>query len=520
MPTDKFKILPTQVPGLDTILGGGIPVGSLIMLVGAPGTGKTILIQQLCFAWARQHAQNANVQSSATEEDGAPSSKASSVSRKGRGQPNPKALYFSTLSEPHDKLIEHISQFDFYDEKLLNSHVKLLSLTTAMEEGLTQASDLIVENVRRERAGLVAIDGFRALEGLAQNQDMIRRFLYRLSAQLSLLGATIVVALERPLDGSASEGDLTVADGIIGLYSRVQGAREYNRIEVRKLRGMRRLRGMHTYTIDTPGITVYPRLETLVQTELNFPETDPTQNRLGFGLPELEEMLNGGLPHSSSTMLAGSPGVGKTLLSLHYLKEGVDRGEVGLYIGFNESREQLLNKAARFGMDLRNAVEDKQIHMLSISPVELEPDRIIQEMRQIIEEYGVQRLVFDGLSQLERACNLEQRTYDFVPALVNYLKERNITALFIHEISKLIGPELDLGSTPFTTMAENLLLMKQVEYKTRLYTILSILKMRDSNYDRTIREFTIKDDLGITVLGALDSAEGLLTGLARTLSQN
>lgn len=517
MPAEKFKILPTNVPGLDTILGGGIPVGSLIMLVGAPGTGKTILIQQLCFTWARNQLNKGDLKNSSLPEEA--DKPANQVGRKGRNQPNTKALYFSTLSEPHDKLIEHLSQFEFFDEKLLNSHIKYLSLTTVMEEGLSQTSDLIVENVRRERAGLVAIDGFRALEGLASNPDAIRRFLYRLSAQLSLLGATTVIALERNLDGSASEGDLTIADGILGLSSRIEGVREFNRIEVRKLRGMRRLRGLHPYEIDTSGFTTYPRLETLVQPHLEFPETDPTSLRLGFNLPELEKMLHGGLPLSSSTIIAGSPGVGKTLLGLHYLNEGLHQGETGLYVGFHESPQQLLNKATRFGLNLRQGVENEQIHLLTVSPVELEPDRVAQQIRQIVEKYKVQRVVFDGLAQLERACNLEQRVHDFIPALVNYFKEHSITALYIYEINKLVGPELDLGETPFTAMAENLLLLKQVEYKTRLHRIITLLKMRDSDYDNTICKVTIKDGQGITVLQALDSAEGLLTGVARNMEQ-
>ena len=254
MPSTKIKTVTTGIAGLDTILGGGIPTGSLIMIVGAPGTGKTILIQQLCFTWA------------SLQRNTPPSDDETAAEATGRAA---KALYFSTLSEPHDKLIEHISQFDFFDRDVLNEQIKLLSLTAVMEEGLDHVSSLIIDTVRRERAWLVAIDSFGPLEALAPNSEAIRHFLYRLSGQLSYLGVTLIVSLERNLEGFApSEGDLTIADGILGMYSRLDGMREYNRVEVRKLRGMNRLRGLHAYRITQAGIVFYPRLEALVQQSL------------------------------------------------------------------------------------------------------------------------------------------------------------------------------------------------------------------------------------------------------------
>ena len=503
MPSTKIKTVTTGIAGLDTILGGGIPTGSLIMIVGAPGTGKTILIQQLCFTWA-------SLQRNTPIPDDETAAEAT-----GRAA---KALYFSTLSEPHDKLIEHISQFDFFDRDVLNEQIKLLSLTAVMEEGLAQVSSLIIDTVRRERAWLVAVDSFGPLAALAPNNEAIRHFLYRLSGQLSYLGVTLIVSLERSLEGfSPSEGDLTIADGILGMYSRLDGMREYNRVEVRKLRGMNRLRGLHAYRITQAGITFYPRLEALVQQNLTrLPDSVRNDARFGFGMPELEQLMGGGLPPGSSTVVAGSPSVGKTLLSLHFLMEGARKHEVGLYIGFSESRERLIAKAAAFGMDLQAAIDQNLVELLTLSPVELEPDWVATQIRQEVEKRGVQRLVLEGVSDLIRACHLEGRNHNFMAALESYFKSRNITAIYTCETNKIVGSELDLSDTPFMKMAENLMLLKQVEYKTRLHRVLSILKMRDSDYDHTIREFTVQTNSGIVVLEPIQSAEGLLTGQAHT----
>jgi len=227
----EIKILNTGITGFDTVLGGGIPVGSLVMLVGSPGTGKTLMIQQLCFAWARRQQslrQQTEAEGKTTPQETPSLGNAAGKRkppRKGARPASSKAIYFSTLSEPHDKLIEHISQMDFFDESFFVEDIRLLSLTSVMDEGLQKVADLIVDTVRHENAGFIAIDGFRALEGLASNPDAIRRFLYRLSAQLNLLGVTAIISLERSLSDAGSEGDLTIADAIVG-YTTLRKAPE------------------------------------------------------------------------------------------------------------------------------------------------------------------------------------------------------------------------------------------------------------------------------------------------------
>lgn len=500
-----MKLISTGIEGLDPVLGGGLPVGSLVMLCGRPGTGKTIMIQQMCFAWARQQQEQRRLtptpESAANEEPGssgdAPVKKRNA--HKSAAPVSTKAIYFSTLSEPHDKLIEHISQLDFFDEALFVDDIRLLSLTSVMDEGLQKVGDLIVDTARHEKAGLICIDGFSALEDLGQNPDGIRRFLYRLSAQLNLLGVTAIIALERDLRDSLSEGDLMIADVIIGLYHQSEGSRVYSRFEVSKIRGLPPLRGLHTYAISKKGWTVYPRFEALAPEILDYPGAGPEDVRVNFGIAELEQMLGGGLPKGSTTLVAGSLGAGKTLLSLHYLMAGADRGEPGLFIGFYESPEQLFNKAARFGMDLRGAVQNGLITLLGFAPIQLEPDILAARIMQEVEKHAIQRMTFDGALEVDRACQFGGRSHDFVAALVTYFKARNITSLFNYEISKIIGPELDLSNTSLAILAENLVLLRQLEQKSRFYRVISILQMRDSLHDMRIREFIIQDETGITL---------------------
>lgn len=499
-------MLNTGIPGFDTVLGGGIPVGSLVMLVGNPGAGKTLMIQQLCFAWARKQ-QEIRRRTEAEKKDLSPAapggpSKKKNVNKSSQAVRS-KAIYFSTLTEPHDKLIEHISQMEFFDETFFVDDIRLLSLTSVMDEGLQKVADLIVDTVRHENAGLICIDGFGALEGLTANPDSIRRFLYRLSAQLNLLGVTTIISLERSLTEVRSEGDLTIADVIIGLYNLQEGARVYNRVEVRKVRGLKQVRGLHTYEISKTGWKIYPRFESLAPQLLSYSGAGSADTRVGFGLPDLEQMLGGGLPKGSTTLLAGSLGVGKTLLGLNYLMEGIRKGEPGLYVGFYESAAQLFNKAERFGMDLQGAVEDGLITLLNLTPIQIEPDVLAAQIKEVVEQRNIERFVLDGVLEVEEASRYGNRTHDFLAALVAYSKENNITTIFSYKISKIIGTELDMSNTPLSILAENLILLRQIERQNKFYRVISILQMRDSSHDTNLREFTIEPNTGINIQNSI-----------------
>jgi circadian clock protein KaiC len=472
-----IPVIATGVENLDEILGGGIPRRSMTLILGVPGSGKTILAEQIAVHQAQQ---------------------------------GERVLIFTALSESHEQLLTTLRQFSFFDETLIGDQIRFINIQTMLRDGLEATADAIVEMVRTENASVVVLDGFRGVAGFANANRDVHLFLYEVRTRLAFLNVTTLVTLETDMNGANDSGALTLADGIVTLHNTLFGVRHRRSIEVQKLRAMNHLDGLHALTITADGISCYPRHEAVYRT-INYAYLP---DRVRFGLPELDAMLNDGLNRATGALIAGSPGTGKTLLSLHYLMEGATVGESGVYLGFHESAEQLYGKAEHFGLDLRGAVARGTIALECIAPVELEPDVLAATIRERVEQLQAQRLVIDPIAQIENAILEPHRATGFFASLLNYLRERNVTSVMTREISPFPEPRLVFNETPVSVLTENLLILRSLEYQERLFRVISVLKMRFSAFDPSLREFRIEDG-GVHVLPIGESGEGVMTGITQ-----
>ena len=471
-------LLETGVPNLDRVVGGGIIRGSLVMVVGAPGTGKTLLAQQVTF-------HNAALGSN--------------------------GLYLTGFSETHDKLLRHSRGLAFVNPALVGTGLQLASLPDLLRAGPDETEDAIVETARAQRARLVVIDGFRSMRGLLPDDVAAAHFLYSLGAKLALLGITTLVIVEGDPDDSSRYPELTVCDVILALRRDRQNSRHYRLLEVLKTRGSVHLEGTHPFRIDETGVVVFPRFEsTIAATQPPwYPE------RAAFGVAELDALIGGGLNVGTTTLIAGSPGVGKTTLGLRFLGEGVSGGEPGLFCGFMESPAQLLEKARIFGIDLSTADASGQARMLVLPGHDIEADEVADILTRDIERRGVRRLVIDSAAELQRGLGSAARVPEFLSALVSYLRAHEVTTYLTLDIPMIVGPALELDVTPLSVIAENLVLLRQVEFRSRLHRVLSVLKIRFSEYEQAIYEYTLTPGIGIQIVGPAPLGEGFLTGIPR-----
>ena len=470
----------TGIPSFDLLLGGGIPRRQTVIVTGNPGCGKTILCSQVAFLAAA------------------------------RGLP---VVLATVTSEPHDKLMEALTSFSFFRHELLGEKIFLVSAYASLKKSAKEARDTLLHTVREHGAKLLFIDGLRAIRDLWQDEAQLREFLYELGIGLSTMDCVGLFTTEYPLEKLMALPEATTVDGIVSLAVQNQGVRRLRRVEVVKLRGRPHLPGDHLMRIGTEGVEMIPRLEAHLPSDKDFV---PPRTRAGFGLPEFDALMEGGLPLHGTTMIAGSMGIGKTLLAAHFAAEAARHGEKTLFVSFFEPPAALFARAQRIGLDVRGPLESGALTIMHQPPAETEADVLVHRILQEVERLGIKRLVIDGLTDLELSIAEPERRRTFLAALSAHLRMAGVTSLFTKEVPKIAGTELDFSDTPIAILGENLILLRYVELRGRIHRVLSILKMRDSKYDGDLREFEISDT-GIRVLAPIRSAAGLLTGQAQPI---
>jgi circadian clock protein KaiC len=457
---------------LDRILGGGIPSGSLLVLAGAPGTGKTILAQQVCFA---------------------------------NGTEDNRAIYYTTLSEPHSKMVRHLDGFDFFDRKKLGVTVELNHLSTVAQEGdLAKAVSEVVRHSFDVSPSVVVIDSTKALHEAMEQPEHFRAIVYDLASRIAHTNSVLIFVGEYSLTDIATAPEFAVADAIIYMSNESEGVLDQRLLRVVKLRGSNYLSGTHTFTIETRGLTVYPRQESSV------PRSAPVgEKRVATGVPGLDEMIGGGIPETSVSLIAGPSGGGKTVVGLHFIAEGLRTGDKCLYVSFQESAAQLLGKAHAFGWNFKDAVADGSLVIHHFEPVELSLDRVAAEIIALADA-GAKRVVIDSMGELEHAAHGSARFPDYLWALMSGLRARGVTALVTSETAAFFGPAFELARG-LSFVVDNVILLRYTELESEIRRALAVVKMRESDHVKSLVEFEIGAK-GASVKGKFTGMAGVMTG--------
>jgi circadian clock protein KaiC len=467
--------LPTGSAGLDLVLGGGLPTGSLVIVAGPPGSGKTILAQQICFA-------------NATSER--------------------RALYYTTWSEPHDKLIRHLEPFSFFELEALGERVEFLHLAELMASnagGLDAVSEEILRHSFETRPAVIVIDSSKALHDVVE-PEVLRRAVYDLASRVAHSDAVLILVGEYSAEETRSQPEFAVADGILQLENEGHGPVDRRWLRVLKLRGGETLSGQHSFHLTPSGCEVFPRLECAV------PRQVATQaGRAAFGDARLDAAIGGGIPRGDSTLLVGPSGVGKTLLGLAFIAAGLVRGERCLHVSFQETERQVREKAEAAGWDW-SGVSDEQLVIKQIPPVELDLDQVGSLIRAELERGDVKRVLVDSVAELAFAAGDTDRLPGYVWALGGFVRAAGGTSVFTNEIAAL-GQSGGLGGLSF--LFNNVFFLRYLELQSELARGLSILKMRQSDHDKGLIRFTI-DRHGITFGERIDHVSGMLGWSALT----
>lgn len=456
----RIQRVPTQIPGLDKVLGGGLLRGGIYVVMGAPGSGKTILGNQICFANARRGGRSA---------------------------------YLTLLAESHARMMLHLESVDFFDPDIAGDGVRYLSAYDAFtKNGLRGVLDFLRGELapksrgRDRKDAVIVIDGFLTLSDASSSVADLKKFIQELQLYADLMGATVLLLAGPSPDQTRPE--YTMVDGIVELREHVEGLRAYREIRVRKLRGVAHLRGGHTFEISNAGISVYPRVEALYASPSH---DDPCSDTLvGTGVADLDRMIGGGLRCGTSTLVLGPSGSGKTTLGLHAVA-ATPRSERAVIFGFYETPRRLVDKAERLGLKIGPRVKRGDIEIVWQPSTEQNVDALAERLLGAVDRTGATRLLVDGLDGLRRATIHPSRLHHVFTSISNELRTRGVTSVYTVEVPEITGPTLETPVTGLSSIAENLIYLRFSEHDARFHRTLSVLKVRDANYEPDVRELRI-----------------------------
>lgn len=454
--------LPTGNARLDAVLCGGLVADAITLVVGAPGTGKTILAEQCLFANAT---------------------------------PERPGLYLSTVSEPFDKLLRFGQGLSFFDTEQVGRSVFYDDLGDVVHrDGLSAVSERIDALIKQHRPGIIVIDSFKALRTFAPSEADFRRFLHDLAGALTAIAVSSLWVGEYEPGEATNSPEFAVADAVIGLEIKRTSERSTRYLSVRKLRGSDFLSGDHVYRITSDGLVVFPRLADPRDSGLSL----AVGERRSTGIAALDDSLEEGYWSGSTTLVAGPSGVGKTLMGLHFVYAGAALGDNSVFVTLQESRGQLARIISRFGW----SIDDPHVTIMDRSPVDIYLDELIYEVLDQIEAVGAHRLVIDSLNDLIAATPDATRLRDFLYSLVQRCAQLGINAMFTYETGELFRITR-LSELGMSHVADNVILLQHVQQGTEMKRAISVLKARGSNNSSAIREFHISAD-GITLGEPID----------------
>ena len=465
----------TGVPGLDTLLGGGLSEYSFNVIVGSPGSGKTTLAHQIMFALAG---------------------------------PDKKALFFTVLGEPPLKMLRYQQQYSFFDIDKVDASIRYVNLAEDLRTGdFSGVLERIMKEVEAFSPGLVFVDSFRSVLQMAKNGNEgvadLQHFIQELGTRMTSWQATTFLIGEYANAETDSNPVMTVADGMFALSQVVTENTVVRKLRIVKMRGQAHLMGSHTFRITGDGLRVYPRL---LPPLASSHAREASVARVALGVAGLDAMLRGGLPQGHAVMVVGPAGSGKTILGTAFLAEGVRRGEHGVIASFEKGPSRLRNVA------LAELVRAGHVSVVETRSLDLSIEEVLDDLTREIVRSGATRVVIDSLSEVGLFLAPEFRD-DYratIFRMLACLANEGVTVMVTMGMEDHFT-DLRFSEADSSFLVDAIIAMRYVEVSGRLARVMSVVKVRGSDHSDTLLPYRITD-AGIAVDAAPLAYDGLLSG--------
>ena len=479
-----LRNLPTGIPGLDAILGGGLPEYSFNLIAGAPGAGKTTLAQQIAFA---------------------------------NGTPDRPAIYFTVLGEPTIKMLRYQRQFGFFKPELVGKGVRFVNLSEeALRGDLSEALDRITREVESASPRIVVVDSFRTLghwglphptSGDPTAPMGLEHFVQRLAQHLTTWETTSFLIGEYAEEEQRSPV-FTVADGILWLSQPIDRNSVVRKIQAVKVRGQAAMPGLHTFRITEDGVQVFPRIP-----EQQLDRKTPPSDRLTTGVPGLDEMMGGGIPSGDALMIVGPTGSGKSTFAMQFASAALGRAENGVIVVFEEYPEEYLTRAVKLDPAFEEHVKADTLRIIYLRPLDLSVDETLAELLEAVDAIGATWAVIDSVSGFEIALAPTYRE-DFRESLYRLVGALTASAVTVVMTAEVVQSDVDAGFTTdrVSFITDDIIVQRYVELDGHLRTVLVVVKMRGSVHSRELRRYELTS-AGAVMGDALAGYHGIMTGV-------
>ncbi len=474
--------LSSGISGFDEILMGGFVPKRSYLLRGMPGTGKTALGMHFL----------------------------------SEGAKNNEKVLFINMGEPTDQIIENaqkmgfkVDNIDFLDlspDESFFSKMGAYDIFSPAEVERESTTSEIIEKIESLNPQRVFLDPITQFRYLSTDEFQFRKQALSFLRFLTDKGATVLFTSE--FSAHDPDDDLQfMSDGIINLDFFSEG----RSISVSKFRGSGFRFGTHSMRITPDGVKIYPRLRPMLK------EKEFKHETISSGVPEIDELLHGGIERGTATILSGPSGVGKTTIGIQFMKEAAGRGERSVVYTFEESLESLINRCESINIPVKSMINTGMLEVVPVEPLRYSPEEFAQLVREEVDSNESKIVMIDSTSGYTLSLRGEDPV-SHLHSLTKYMTRSGVTVILINEVENITGG-LKVTEIGISYLADNIIFLRYFEMSSEMRKAIGVLKKRLSDFEKGLREITITK-YGIRVGQPLKNIRGILNGSLERVNED